>query len=69
MSKTLRIRIATVAVLVSLVSVASAQEPIKFRGAFIGEPVADFIDCSAGKGKLLKEVTRPTANFARTGRA
>jgi hypothetical protein len=42
-------------VLVLLVSFAFAQEPVKFRGAFVGEPLSDFVDCSSSKGKLLKE--------------
>jgi hypothetical protein len=42
-------------VLMLLVTVAFAQEPIKFRGAFIGEPLSDFVDCASGKGKLLRE--------------
>jgi hypothetical protein len=41
--------------LVVLASVAFAEEPIKFRGAYVGEPLSDFVDCSSGKGKLLKE--------------
>jgi hypothetical protein len=42
-------------VLVLLVSIAFAQEPVKFRGAFIGEPLSDFVDCSSHKGRPLKE--------------
>jgi hypothetical protein len=31
------------------------DEPIKFRGAYLGEPVTDFVDCSSSKGKLIKD--------------
>jgi hypothetical protein len=41
-----------------LLAIASAQDrsqPIKFRGAYIGEPLSEFVDCDGGKGKLIKE--------------
>ena len=44
-----------VAAVVVLSSVASAQEPIKFRGAYIGEPLGDFLDCSRSKPIVLKD--------------
>ncbi len=31
------------------------QEPIRFRGAYIGESLSDFVDCSSGKAKALKD--------------
>ena len=31
------------------------QEPIRFRGAYVGEPLSDFADCSSGKPKVIKE--------------
>jgi len=31
------------------------SEPIKFRGAYIGEPLSDYMDCSDSKGKLLRD--------------
>lgn len=31
------------------------KEPLRFRGAYIGEPLADFADCSSGKAKSLKD--------------
>lgn len=31
------------------------KEPLKFRGAFIGEPLSDFADCPGGKAKSLKD--------------
>lgn len=33
----------------------SQNEPIKFRGAYIGEPVAELVDCSSHKPKSLKD--------------
>lgn len=39
----------------SLFGPLSGQEPIKFRGAFVGESLSDFVDCGSGKGKVLKE--------------
>lgn len=48
--------------LVALLSVAALSQdrpakdqPIKFRGAYIGEPLSDFVDCSARKPASLKE--------------
>lgn len=39
-----------------LASAAFAQEPIKFRRAYIGEPLSDFADNSSGKeGKLQSD--------------
>lgn len=38
-----------------LVGLAVAAEPIKFRGAYIGEPLSDFVDCSSRKPHALKE--------------
>lgn len=41
--------------LLILSSVSFAQEPIKFRGAYIGESLGDFLDCSQSKPALLKD--------------
>lgn len=30
-------------------------EPMRFRGAYLGEPLSDFADCSSGKAKSLKD--------------
>jgi hypothetical protein len=32
-------------------SFGQSNEPIKFRGAYVGEPVTDLVDCSSGKAK------------------
>lgn len=50
-------------VLVVLVSMAFAQEPVKFRGAFVGEPLSDFVDCSSSKAKKLKNEYRLHGNL------
>ncbi|HEY4054256.1 MAG TPA: hypothetical protein VGL74_10950 [Terriglobales bacterium] len=36
-------------------SVAQSPEPIKFRGAYIGEPLPDFVNCDSGKAKAIKD--------------
>jgi hypothetical protein len=36
-------------------SFAQSGEPIKFRGAYIGEPLSDFVDCSHGKPKSIRD--------------
>jgi hypothetical protein len=41
-------------VMMLLVSVAIAQEPVKFRGAYLGQPLSDYVDCSGGKAKKLE---------------
>ena len=38
----------------SFCQVAPTDEPIKFRGAYIGQPLGDYVDCS-GKAKSLKD--------------
>jgi len=38
-----------------LSSIGFGQEPIKFRGAYIGEPLSDFLDCSHAKPSILRE--------------
>lgn len=45
----------TAAVILCLACTAFAADPITFRGAFIGEPLSDYVDCSSGKAKSLKE--------------
>jgi hypothetical protein len=42
-------------VLLLLVYSAFAQEPIKFRGAYIGQPLSDYVDCAAKKPVVIKE--------------
>lgn len=32
-----------------------AADNITFRGAYIGQPISDYVDCSSGKAKALKE--------------
>ena len=32
----------------------SAAEPIKFRGAYVGQPLSDFVNCDGTKGKALR---------------
>src|SRR5437667_12584276 len=39
--------------LLVVVGCAFAQEPVKFRGAWIGQPLSDYVDCSSGKAKKL----------------
>jgi hypothetical protein len=34
---------------------AQPSEPIKFRGAYIAEPLSDYVDCSSGKSKIIRE--------------
>jgi len=34
---------------------AQQFEPIKLRGAYIGQPISDYADCASGKGKSLRE--------------
>jgi hypothetical protein len=36
-------------------ALAQQSEPIKFRGAYIGQSLADYVDCSSGKGKVVKD--------------
>lgn len=38
-----------------LTAFALAAEPLKFRGAYIGEPLSDFVDCSSHKARALKD--------------
>jgi hypothetical protein len=35
------------------------DEPIKFRGAYLGEPLSAFVDCSSGKPKALNDDFKP----------
>lgn len=48
-------RFAWVLLLFASCSFAQLSEPIKFRGAYMGEPLSDFVDCSHGKAKSLRE--------------
>jgi hypothetical protein len=41
------------------VSIAFGEEPIKFRGAWISQPLSDYVDCSSGKAKSLRPDYRP----------
>ena len=43
------------AVLLLIVPLTFAEEPIKFRGAYIGQPMSDWVDCSSGKPKVLAD--------------
>ena len=38
-------------ILLLLAPLTFAEEPIKFRGAYIGQPISDWVDCSSGKAK------------------
>ena len=40
--------------LLLLVSLAFAQELVKFRGAYLDQPLSDYVDCSGGKAKKLE---------------
>lgn len=44
-----------VVIMMCLATAALAADQLTFRGAYIGEPVSDFVDCSSGKAKTLKE--------------
>lgn len=41
------------AILLLFVPVAFAEDSIKFRGAYIGQPVSDWVDCSSRKAKSV----------------
>lgn len=44
----------TLLVVLTLTLVAVAEEPVRFRGVYIGEPIAELsVDCSGGKPKKL----------------
>ena len=43
------------AVMLLAASFLSAEEPIKFRGAYIGQPMSELVDCSSGKAKVLAD--------------
>src|SRR5438132_1350312 len=45
--------LALVVIAAGCAAFAQQSEPIKFRGAYIGQPVSDYADCS-GKGKSLR---------------
>ena len=56
----LRIQVKMVWFLVFFVSLCFGQnnspsEPIKFRGAYLGQSLSDYVDCSAHKAKSLKD--------------
>ena len=42
-------------VLLCLAGAALAADQITFRGAYIGQPMSDWVDCSSGKPKAVKE--------------
>jgi hypothetical protein len=47
------------AMLLCLATVTLAADQITFRGAYIGQPLSDYIDCSTGKAKPIKESYKP----------
>jgi len=49
--------------LLVVVGCAFAQEPVKFRGAWIGQPLSDYVDCSSGKAKKLLPQYRTHGNI------
>lgn len=53
--------------LLCLATVALAADPITFRGAYIGQPVSDYVDCSSGKAKALKEGYRTRGKLCAGG--
>jgi hypothetical protein len=56
--------------LVFLLAVAlqgESQAPIKFRGAYIGQSVADYVDCSGSKPRKLKESYRLNGKLCQGG--
>ena len=52
-----------VVMLLVVVGCAFAQEPVKFRGAWIGQPLSDYVDCSSGKAKKLLHDYRTHGNI------
>lgn len=46
-----------------LATVALAADPITFRGAYIGQPVSDFVDCSLRKPRPLKDGFKSHGNI------
>jgi hypothetical protein len=42
-------------VLFCLATAVLAADQITFRGAYIGQPLSDYIDCSSGKARSLKD--------------
>lgn len=51
------------AALLLLATAAWAADPIIFRGAYIGQPISDFVDCSSGKAKPLKDGYKTRGNI------
>jgi len=47
--------LAIFALLSCLAATAQSTDPIKFRGAYVGEPLSDFVNCDSGKGSVTKE--------------
>lgn len=44
-----------------------AEEPLKFRGAWIGQSLSDYVDCSSGKAKKLNPEYRTHGNLCAGG--
>jgi hypothetical protein len=51
------------ALVLMMCACAFAEEPIKFRGAWIGKPLSDYVDCSSGKAKKLVREYRTHGNL------
>src|SRR2546421_7923612 len=47
--------LALVVIAAGCAAFAQQSEPIKFRAAWIGQPISDYADCSSGKGKSLRD--------------
>jgi hypothetical protein len=50
-----RVPMRSLVVLCCLATAVLATDQITFRGAYIGQPLSDWVDCSSGKAKSLKE--------------
>lgn len=50
----LAVKLTPLVVISALSTLLYAQEPVKFRGAYIGQPLSDYADCSSGKPKVPK---------------
>jgi hypothetical protein len=51
---TIGVAVKQTALVILLAAMVFAEEPIRFRGAYVGEPLSDFVDCDGAKGKSRK---------------
>lgn len=64
----MRHRFALVVLLCSSLSCAAqSSEPVKFRGAYIGEPLSDFVNCSHGKPRSIKDGYKTHGKLCESG--